>query len=899
MAQQAMPWEEFQAPQPTRTQGQGVVIPAKPEKPEQPPAPPSGYRFNAQGGLELIPGGPADPNRPGQAGTESEAANVGFYIRAVGANRLYENQGVGPRGIAEENFRERFPNIANTLISGDERQVADAAQEAFVEAVLRSDSGAAVPPPEIISGRRRFFPQPGDREDVIAAKKQLRDLAIAGVLARAGTQAPRAISTWNELLSQYETEAPAGTEAAPAVAPINPGEAFYTEADLAAQRQLQDAWDRGLSVDEIIQLSQQLGREPFAPEDIARMRDARSQNRPMSFRVNPSGQPTATQEAVGSFLQTPVGENVGGFTMGLARGLTAEMLDEIAPIIGLSTEQFRAARDYIQKKAEVATVLGGITGAVAGALPAIKGAQGVLAGSRLAGAAPLIGETLFGAATGAGAADEGNRALGALIGGGSAAVGGALANRFLPGGPGTFTGIVRGAPPAGRFGGEVVPPQQIIEGGREAGIPIMTSDIRPPETFMGKVGQQVGEIVPFGTAGRRRTQQKTREEAVETLLADAGITIDSDIARDIVTNLTQKRAADIGKYTDMKREVIKRFASAGDVPAPKSLNAIDNLIAKLEAENLPRQLGPLIQNLRDAKISLSGPGNLNKIEDNRATLFGLKSDPGLANIATKTEKAWDAVYKALNDDMGDFIKANGSIRDFNRWKIANTKLAMMAGELGQGGLKRVLDKGDFDPSTVLKMLTSSNPQEVRLLFTNLGREGRANARLLLLQDAAKKASDPNTRVINPNTFAREVGRLKSNFGQFFGGAEAKRVKGLVAALNATRRAQEAQFAPRTGERLMPFATAGSFGYLGTLLGFDPLTGLATSATVGAARQLYESAPVRDLLLKIGNAAGSERARLIADLTQRLSAASATAGAAQAVAPEPGVPEGAIMVGPQQ
>ena len=450
----------------------------------------------------------------------------------------------------------------------------------------------------------------------------------------------------------------------------------------------------------------------------------------------------------------------------------------------------------------------------------------------------------------------------------------------------------------GRFAGAEVSPEQVIAGGREANIPIMTSDVRPPETFMGRIAQQVGEIVPFGTAGMRRKQQESREQAVETLLADSGVTIDRDIARDLVTNLNEKRSADLTKFSAMKLEVIDRLASAGDVPAIKSLDAIDNLIAKLEGENLPRQLGPLIQQLQDAKTSLSGPGNLNKIEANRATLFDLKSDPGLANIATKTEKAWDAVYRALNDDMGDFIKANGDPKDFNRWKVANKKLAMMSGELKQGGLKRVLDKGDFDPSTVSKMLNSSNPQEARLLFTNLGKEGRSNARLLLLQNAAQKATDPNTGTVNPNTFAREVGRLKSNFGQFFGGAEAKRINGLVAALNSTRRAQEAQFAPRTGERLLPFATAGSFGLAGTLLGFDPITGFASSAALGASRRLYESAPVRDLLLRIGNATGSEKARLVADLTQRISAASATAGAAQAVSPEPGPPEGAVMVRPQ-
>jgi hypothetical protein len=261
----------------------------------------------------------------------------------------------------------------------------------------------------------------------------------------------------------------------------------------------------------------------------------------------------------------------------------------------------------------------------------------------------------------------------------------------------------------------------------------------------------------------------------------------------------------------------------------------------------------------------------------------------------------DWVVKALNDDMGDFIKANGGEKDFTRWKVANTKLAMMAGELRQGGLKRALDQGEFNPQTVTGMLTSTNPQEAKLLYDNLNSAGRANARLLLLQSAAKKALDPNTGVINPNTFAREANRLRSNFGQFFSGAEAKRVNGLVAVLNATRRAQESQFAPRTGERLVPFATAGSFGWLGTLLGFDPLTGLASSAGVGAAARLYESAATRDMLMRIGKASGSEKARLISDFTQRMTAAAApvvAVGAAN-LNEQPGPPEGAIIVGPKQ
>jgi hypothetical protein len=200
------------------------------------------------------------------------------------------------------------------------------------------------------------------------------------------------------------------------------------------------------------------------------------------------------------------------------------------------------------------------------------------------------------------------------------------------------------------------------------------------------------------------------------------------------------------------------------------------------------------------------------------------------------------------------------------------------------------------------MLTSTNPQEAKLLYDNLNSAGRANARLLLLQSAAKKALDPNTGVINPNTFAREANRLKGNFGQFFSGAEAKRVNGLVAVLNATRRAQESQFAPRTGERLVPFATAGSFGWLGTLLGFDLFTGAALSAGAGAGARLYETPAIRDLLIRISNASGSERARLVSDVLQRMTAAGAAVAPSNLAGPQeeqPTQPEGEIMESPRQ
>ena len=232
------------------------------------------------------------------------------------------------------------------------------------------------------------------------------------------------------------------------------------------------------------------------------------------------------QGLIGEALATPVGEALGGYTVGAANALTAGMLDELAPILGLDPNRVQAAKEYLNTNAPISSFIGTGSGGLIGSIPAIRGATAALAGTRAAGAAPLVGEAIYGATYGAGEAPEGQRGQGAFIGGGSSIVGGGLANRFLPGGPGTFTGITPEAAAMGRFGGAEVPAQQIVEAGEQANIPVMTSDIRQPQTFVGRIGQQVSEIVPLGTAGMRRGQQESREQAVEMLLADAGVTID-------------------------------------------------------------------------------------------------------------------------------------------------------------------------------------------------------------------------------------------------------------------------------------------------------------------------------------------------------------------------------------
>jgi hypothetical protein len=91
-----------------------------------------------------------------------------------------------------------------------------------------------------------------------------------------------------------------------------------------------------------------------------------------------------------------------------------------------------------------------------------------------------------------------------------------------------------------------------------------------------------------------------------------------------------------------------------------------------------------------------------------------------------------------------------------------------------------------------------------------------------------------------------VKRLGSQIGVFFEGQDLQRVKGLSRVLELTKRASEAAAHPTTGAQLaLPVGAAVLTDVLGG-------AGAATvgGAAIGGLARLLESAPVRNLLLKI-------------------------------------------------
>lgn len=148
---------------------------------------PSGYRQAADGTLEFIPGGPADPTSKAGGGkplTEGQSKALLFGTRMQEANAIFDELATNGVTTSIPGSRAGFGvGAAINAVQPADRQRLDQAKRDFLNAVLRRESGAVIADSEFNNGDKQYFPQPGDSEAVIAQKKRNREVAMRGILA--------------------------------------------------------------------------------------------------------------------------------------------------------------------------------------------------------------------------------------------------------------------------------------------------------------------------------------------------------------------------------------------------------------------------------------------------------------------------------------------------------------------------------------------------------------------------------------------------------------------------------------------------------------------------------------------------------------------------------------------
>jgi hypothetical protein len=160
----------------------GPAIP-KYVAPKSGPAAPAGYRYKRDGSLEAIPGGPADVKTGNQKPpNEFQGKSAGFGARAFASHEILNSMDYSP---ALANINQAGGALTNWAMPQNVQKV-NQAQRDFVNAVLRQESGAAIAESEFENAKKQYFPQPGDKPEVIEQKRQNRERVISSFETNAG-----------------------------------------------------------------------------------------------------------------------------------------------------------------------------------------------------------------------------------------------------------------------------------------------------------------------------------------------------------------------------------------------------------------------------------------------------------------------------------------------------------------------------------------------------------------------------------------------------------------------------------------------------------------------------------------------------------------------------------------
>lgn len=416
---------------------------------------------------------------------------------------------------------------------------------------------------------------------------------------------------------------------------------------------------------------------------------------------------------------------------------------------------------------------------------------------------------------------------------------------------------------------------EIVQAAERANIPLMTSDVAQPDTFIGKSAQALGERIPVaGTGGARATQQEARKAAVQALGAEYPRPQPSVIIDSLKAQKSKVKQAAAQRYD----ELVPKIDNLGAIQYTKTQQAIDDALKELNRPGVVSSKEAVQELQQFADTLKSAPQTYSSLKENRTALRDVVSSydaQGRSQLPTRAKALLNRVYGSLTADMDDAARGALSPRDFGRLKEANAIYASEAERLTKTRLKNVLDKGDLTPEVAENLLFSAKRSEVKSLYDSLNTSGRDAVRASIIQRAISKSGGIDD--VSPDKFLSELRRLESQTGVAFKGDQRKQVEGLKQVLAATKRAGESGVQTATGQQLYaPVAGAA----IGSAVG-DLGTTFALGATAGGLARIYESPAVRNALIRIGSSPKSEVSKQLALKLARDLSAGAQSGRAQA------------------
>jgi len=557
-------------------------------------------------------------------------------------------------------------------------------------------------------------------------------------------------------------------------------------------------------------------------------------------------------------MAAPATGPVGPFVGRMAGAVTGAELQKAAESAFRTPQEQMAAQaqtafDASRASARMGTAIGEVAPHLLTMRPALNTIQQAIAGDTNAIAAVALGST-----------------IGAAV---PAATGGGIERTVV----GAVTGGLmepRIAPRA-----QAVAPRQLesIQAAEQAGIPVYTQDVFPPQGRLGQAMQRAGEVLPMGTTSQRIAQQEATQAATQRVFGGYGVQM-SDLGQ---TNMApalrnvfesfERRRGNLVRQAQLQRQQAMRTAEATGLPVPltNSLPVIDNTINQLRSNELLRDAAREVERIREALVG----GNLGNLEGVRQSVGELFDAPNLAHVRTQGSRAISNLYGPINEDIAAFIQQHGRPNDLTRWRVANANLTRLNTEREIAAINHVLRTGTETPEVIRRLIFNAPESVQAILYGNLSTAGRRNLRTALMQQAYENSTF-NGR-FSPSRFLRQVDEMSGNLRVSFTPEQQAELTGLARALQLTERSQ--RFAPNaeTGVQAVPGQVASMIakgaktvtGMIGAAgLATHPVQTLVTGLTaaglaggLGLSARVYNSQPVRRALVALSTAPQGTRA----------------------------------------
>ncbi|EAV4983858.1 DNA transfer protein [Salmonella enterica] len=389
--------------------------------------------------------------------------------------------------------------------------------------------------------------------------------------------------------------------------------------------------------------------------------------------------------------------------------------------------------------------------------------------------------------------------------------------------------------------------KQLINTAESMGITPMTSDIARPVNEMGALGKglvQGGEGAILGTGSKRAEQYATRSKLVSNYLDRFGEYNPDDVVQSLTRTLKGRKNAAGAVIND----VTNKMGNAA-IDTSNTMNALNTAIARQErlGSSANKNLLSSLRSLRDEIINPATDLEMTfDLLRQHRTAFRSNVQGDSMVFPNQAKAATNMVENAMSRDLRNAVGKSLGVSDAAAYLKANSDYANVYNKVLNKNIANKLNKASNEatPELINSVVYSRKPSDVKRIWSALDNKGKDAMRAAYISKIAEKTGD------SPAKFITEVNKLKAQSGgeiynTIFSGRHMKELDALHDVLRQTARSDSANVVTQTGQALAnPVRLGAAIPTLGK--------SLAAEAGFGLAMRVYESKPVRNMLLRLAN-----------------------------------------------